>query len=136
MTKKAIILSVTITIILSVLCVIAFYAIPFVKANSLLISANKAEISNEFDDETYISAKNYEKLRIIDRALNEDEYVQLKTGKKYRFMNLKNVNLICSVKATVNLFDEAKPTYSFEKNIIISFSYTNHKWIVTNVTEN
>ena len=134
MRRKTILILITVAIILlSIFCAVAFYSIPFSKANTLLIAANKSEIPNKFDDEAYISEENYKKLCVIDRTLDENEYVQLKTDKQYRFVNLKNVNLIYSVKATIDSFDEIKTTDSFEKRMIISFSYINHKWFVTNV---
>ena len=133
--KKIIAILIPAAIILYViLCVVAFYSIPFSKANALLISANKSDISYKIEDEAYISEQNYRKLRIVDKALDENEYVQLKTEKKYHFVDFKNIELICSVKATIDSFDEMGLTDSFVKKIIISFSFIDYKWIVTDVS--
>lgn len=134
MRKKTIAIVIPAAIILLViLCVIAFYSIPFSRANALFISANKSDSPYKLEDETYISEQNYRKLRVVDKTLDENEYVQLKTEKKYHFVNLKNLDLICSVKATVDSFDEMGQTDSFVKKIKISFSFIDYKWIVTDV---
>ncbi len=77
--------------------------------------------------------KNYDKLHIINRDISDDEYVQLKTNKKYKFINLKNIDLICSVKATIDSFDEIVTPEVYKKDLKISFSFIDNKWIVSNV---
>ncbi len=135
MRKKIIIILIPLIILgLLILSIVAFYSVPFVKANSLLVSANKSETINVFDDDdSFISQDNYNKLRIIGREIYEDEYVRLKTSKKYDFINWKNVDLICSVNTTVVSFDKNVVSDSYTKELIISFSFIKGKWIVSNV---
>lgn len=131
--KKTIILIPFIIILVALLSVFAFYLVPFNKANSLLITANKSDTINTIEEDSFISQDNYEKLRIIDRVISDNEYVQLKTKKKYDFIDLKNVSLICSVSAEVDSLDEIVSPDIYTQQMIISFSFIDGKWSVSNV---
>ena len=134
MRKKIIIILIPIVILLfAFLSVAAFYIRPLDKANRLLIAANKSDTVEKIEDNSMISQENYNKLRIIDRDISEDEYVQLKTNKKYKLIGLKNVDIICFIKATVDSFDKKDFSDSYTKNLKISFSFIEGEWIVANV---
>ena len=131
--KKTIILITFIIILAGLLSVFAFYLVPFNKANSLLISANKSDAINTIEEDSFISQDNYEKLRIINRVVSDNEYVQLKTKKKYDFIDFKNISLICSVSAEVNSLDEIVSPDIYTQQMKISFSFIDGVWSVSNV---
>lgn len=120
-------------ILLAILSIFAFYSLPLVKVNSLLICANKSDTIPKIDDSSFISQDNYNKLRIVDRCISEDEYVNLKTRKKYDFVDLKNIDITCSVKATIDSFEEIVSPDVYTKDLKISISFIDNKWIVSNV---
>ena len=136
MKKKIIILIPIAVILLGILGCAAFYSIPFSKANSLLIAANKSSVLDEIGNNSYLAQKDYEKLRVVPGQPGEDDYVQLKTRKKYSFRDFKTVDLICSVKATVFSSEEMTVENEYTGEMTISFSFENFKWIVTNVERN
>ncbi len=132
--KKIMIIIIPVAILFfTIMAFLAFYSIPLVKANSLLISANKTDIINELEDDTFISRENYGKLRIVDKTVSDDEYVQLKTKKNYRFIDLKSIDIICSIRAEVNSFDEIVSPYCCTGKLRISFSFTDGEWVVSDV---
>ncbi len=91
---------------------------------------------DEIGNNSYFAQKDYEKLRVVPGQTGEDDYVQLKTRKKYSFRDLKTVDLICFVKAMVFSSEEMTVKEEYTGEMTISFSFENFKWIVTNVERN
>lgn len=53
--------------------------------------------------------------------------------KKYDFIDFKNVSLICSVSAEVDSLDEIVSPDIYTQQMIISFSFIDGEWSVSNV---
>lgn len=112
------------------LIVIAFYIGPIIKLNTLIIAANKQELTDISGKQTYISNEDYIKLRIVDEVL-EEQYVQLKTKKKYKLVDIKTLNIECSVYATIKSFNDTRVVDRYEQKIIVTFVFTDNEWCVT-----
>lgn len=137
--SKFIILIPIILILLAFLSIVAFYSIPFVKANNLLKTANNrtlAEIADVFKEDvekTYISKEHYEKMRVVKGDLADNEYVELKLKSKINFSNLTTINMTCNVRAIVYLFDEFKFLREYNDVLTVTFTFQGGQWKVTNV---
>lgn len=111
------------------LIVIAFYIGPIIKLNTLIIAANKQELTDISGKQTYISNEDYMKLRIVDEVL-EEQYVQLKTKKKYKLVDIKTLNIECCVYATIKDFNDTRVVDRYEQKIIVTFVFTDNEWCV------
>lgn len=122
--------------VLSVLLVllmgcIAYFTIPFVKSNDLILAANKNEITTVTED-AFISLDNFKSLQIVEAEDFEEVYVELKTKKKVKILSVDKVSVYCDIKADVmdDNWDKIAE-YQGEKEILFKFS--NFKWNVIEV---
>lgn len=137
--KRKIWIIAAIFLIVIVQLVVVFYAIPFVKVNNLLKTANNrtlSEIEEVFNDETYhtfISQSDYIKMHIVEDELNAEEYVKATAKKKLKLLNISSLKITCDTKAAVYTTDSMTPIREYTHNLTITLAFKNGRWMITSV---
>ena len=120
--------------------VVVFYAIPFVKVNNLLKTANNrtlSEIEEVFNDRTYrtfISQSDYVKMHIVEDELNAEEYVKVTAKKKVKLLNIYSLKITCDTKIAVYNTESMTPIKKYTRNLTVNYFFKNGRWTVTSVS--
>lgn len=131
MKKKSIIIVIFVLFVLLMLT-LAFYSIPFVESNQLIVFANKTGAEGEFED-SCITEENYKKMYILKREISENEYIRFKTVPKFKLLGVTKIMIMCDVKAMIYSLDDLSINDTYNDKLNITFEFVNDRWSVINV---
>ena len=122
-------------ILVLILAAAAFLSIPYVKCNSLIVSANNTVIDDSFDEgETFISKSDYERLAVVPKEeINEDNYIKVKTSNKIKLSALNRMTIKCKIRADVQDYDAFEKKNEYKGEVSVAFAFRDFKWQVTSV---
>ncbi|GEM_PF-3486515 len=134
-TLPKIIIIIAAPILVLILAAAAFLSIPYVKCNSLIVSANNTVIDDSFDeDETFISKRDYEKLVVVPKEeINEDNYIKVKTSNRIKLSALNRMTIKCKIRADVQDYDAFEKKNEYKGEVSVAFAFRDFKWQVTSV---
>lgn len=134
-TLPKIIIIIAAPILVLILAAAAFLSIPYVKCNSLIVSANNTVIDDSFDeDETFISKRDYEKLVVVPKEeINEDNYIKVKTSNRIKLSALNRMTIKCKIRADVQDYDAFEKKNEYKCEVSVAFAFRDFKWQVTSV---
>ena len=124
-----------IIIIIAAPILVLILSIPYVKCNSLIVSANNTVIDDSFDeDETFISKRDYEKLVVVPKEeINEDNYIKVKTSNRIKLSALNRMTIKCKIRADVQDYDAFEKKNEYKGEVSVFFAFRDFKWQVTTV---
>lgn len=127
-----------ILIFITIMAVITFYSIPYVKCNNLIISANKNKSNfsslDAENEEVFISKDDYDKLIIVPAdEINDNRYIKIKSNKKLSLDSVNSLELKCHIVAKVFDYDTFEELNEYTDDILITFVFKDFKWKVINV---
>lgn len=131
--NKKIFLTVLIVLTVSVLSLIAFYAVSFEKTYTAIAYINKNGSTNS-DESDWISESDFEKLQIVDEHfITEDNYIKIKTKNKIKLKSLNNIVYVVDVKAFVQDWETGSKIAECSGKLEINFRFSDMKWRVKEV---
>ena len=128
-----------VVLIVTVQLVVAFYAIPFIKLNNLLKSANNTTLSeieaiySDKDYRTFISQSDYMKMHIVEDELNVEEYAKVTSKKKVNLLSISSLRITCDTEIAVYTTESMSPIKKYTGNLTVNFVFKNGCWTVTGV---
>ena len=85
----------------TILCVIAFYSLPYIKANSLIVYVNKNAI-NEVQKDSWVSEEEMKLLQIIDEsALSDDLNISVKTSTSVTNVSWSKISFLYNINVVI-----------------------------------
>ena len=111
------------------LCILAFYSLPFVRTNQTILYTNK-HIQSEND--SCLLEKPLEYLRIIPHCINsEDTKISITTNCAITIKTWNELVVCYHIKATVKDWDTWKHIAVYYGKRTLNFSFKGRRWIVT-----
>lgn len=135
MKRKLFVMGIALSCVVTVfLGIVAFYAVPYVKADNLITHVNRNGIEN-CGEADWISRQDVAALQIVPSAvLQEDVYVSFDSDLKIQLPAWGSIVLTYDLNANVQDWETWDVTDCYHQKKEITFVFSQGKWRVTAVT--
>ncbi|MBQ7035282.1 MAG: hypothetical protein IJN34_06055 [Clostridia bacterium] len=136
MNKKCVFILLAIgAVVLCLLAFVAFYAVPFVRGNNIIVHVNQNGINAEVESD-WITNEDLKLMQIVDNDLiREDTYTSIKTKTNMSWISWNKISIIYDITANVKNWDDNAKIVQCDGKREMIFVFSDFKWIVEKVAD-
>ncbi len=112
---------------------IAFYAIPYVKANQSIVYVNRNG-TGASEESDWLSVSDLQLLQIVEEDMIREEIgIELNTKTKLSWQSWNRISVICDITAAAEYTDSGEELARYRQKREIVFHFSHLKWKVVQV---